>query len=245
MKKYFSQLGNAVLKAGIFFLCFSVLLVLVYRFVPVPWTPLMFIKHVQYSGDEDYKGIQHEWVKFDEIPNSLMLAVVCTEDQNYLKHYGFDLNAIQQAMEEAEEGGRSRGASTISQQTAKNVFLWPSSTWLRKGFEVWFTLLIETFWSKERIMEVYLNSIEFGKGIYGCNAASKNYFRKPAERLTMSESARLAVVLPNPVRYNAEKPSGYVLKRQAWTLNQMRLWGGKLNFETKEELPEKKSRKKK
>ncbi|HLG03873.1 MAG TPA: monofunctional biosynthetic peptidoglycan transglycosylase [Bacteroidia bacterium] len=218
------------LHAATFFICFSLLIVLAYKWMPVPWTPLMFIRAVQDSG-EDQTGPRHDWVKGARIPNNLQLAVVCAEDQNFLKHHGFDFEQIQHAMEDAEAGKRVRGASTISQQTAKNIFLWPTSSWARKGFEVWFTFLIELFWSKERIMTVYLNSIEFGKGVYGCEAASKNFFKKSVGYLNDSEAARLAAVLPNPHRLRADKASAYLVKRQRWVLRQMQLWGGKLEYE--------------
>lgn len=243
MKEALLKVWKFCLKAGFFFVFFSVLLTLVLRWMPVPWTPLMFIRYAQNIG-EDNARIKHEWVSASHIPNNLQLAVVCTEDQNYLKHHGFDFQQIKEAMERAEAGGKSRGASTISQQTAKNVFLWPSSSWLRKGFEVWFTVLIETLWSKERIMEVYLNSIEFGDGIYGCEAASQFYFKKSALHLSNAEAARLAVVLPNPLRFKANAGSGYVVRRQNWAIQQMGFWGGKLIYhpEEKEIKPPKKKK---
>jgi monofunctional biosynthetic peptidoglycan transglycosylase len=137
-------------------------------------------------------------------------------------------------MDEADDGERHRGASTISQQTAKNVFLWPSSSYVRKGFEAWFTVLIELFWSKQRILEVYLNSVEFGNGIYGCEAASQHFFHKHAKQLTVVESARLAIVLPNPIKFNVGKLTGYLQKRQNWALQQMRNYGGTLKFSSEE-----------
>jgi monofunctional biosynthetic peptidoglycan transglycosylase len=194
----------------------------------------MFIRMVHPAGKAEARCL-HNWVPIEKIPNSLQLAVVCTEDQHFLVHHGFDFDQIRAAMDEADSGGRVRGASTISQQTAKNVFLWPSSSWLRKGFEAWFTVLIEICWSKERIMEVYLNSIEFGDGIYGCEAASRYFFKKPAQRMSAAESAKLAVVLPNPHRFHVDAGSGYVMRRQSWALNQMQLWGGVLNYGTKSE----------
>lgn len=217
------------LKGGIFFVTFSILLVVVLRFLPVSWTPLMFIRLV-HPAEGSERRILHQWVSLDRIPNSLQLAVVCSEDQHFLVHHGFDFDQIKQAMDEADDGGRVRGASTISQQTAKNVFLWPSSSWVRKGFEVWFTVLIEVFWSKERIMEVYLNSIEFGDGIYGCEAASQYFYKKSAIKMNVAESAKMAIVLPNPHRLRVNAANGYVLKRQGWALNQMRLWGGVLKY---------------
>lgn len=225
------------LRAGLFFVSFSLLLVLVLKWLPVSWTPLMFVRVAQHIGDGKAK-IEHDWVSADHIANSLQLAVVCTEDQHFLVHHGFDFEQIQVAMDEAEKGGRVRGASTISQQTAKNVFLWPSSSFLRKGFEVWFTALIELLWGKQRIMEVYLNSIEFGDGIYGCEAASKHFYHKSALYLSPAESARLAIVLPNPIRFNVGKPSGYMMRRQSWALTQMGYWGGTLKYSDKKDQTE-------
>jgi monofunctional biosynthetic peptidoglycan transglycosylase len=159
-----------------------------------------------------------------------------------MRHNGFDFQAIERALDEAEDGGRIRGGSTISQQTAKNVFLWPSSTYLRKSFEVWFTFLLELFWSKQRIIEVYLNSIEFGDGIYGVDAASRYFFKHPAEKLNRLEAALLAVVLPNPFRFRVNAPGAYVRSRQSWALRQMDLWGGQLNYAMDDATDKKKSK---
>jgi monofunctional biosynthetic peptidoglycan transglycosylase len=241
MKIFFQRCWQFTWRAGIFFVLFSVLLVVVLRWIPVSYTPLMFIRYIQ--ADSGKAKIEHEWTAGSEIPNHLQLAVVCCEDQRFLTHHGFDFKEIEKAMAEAEGGDRHRGASTISQQTAKNVFLWPSSTFVRKGFEAWFTLLIELCWSKTRILEVYLNSIEFGNGIYGCEAAAQQFFHKSASKLTFSESARLAVVLPNPLRFNAGSPSSYLIKRQNWALTQMRNYGSVLKFPGAE--PEKKKEKQK
>lgn len=213
-----------LLRFTLFSATFSVLLVVVLKWVPVAWTPLMFFREM---GDAipEKTPIRHTWISANEIPPSMELAVVCTEDQRFLNHHGFDFEQIKEALEESEEGGRNRGASTISQQTAKNVFLWPTSSWIRKGFEVWFTFLIETIWGKERILEVYLNSIEFGAGIYGVEAASQHFFNKSAKNMTHSECARLAVVLPNPLKYDAGKPGKYINRRQSWALQQMKNYG--------------------
>ena len=230
MKTVIIDSWKFILKAGVFFLSFSIVLVIALRWIPVSYTPLMFIRCAQNAGNGNVQ-ILHEWNSINKISNNMQLAVVCTEDQNFLKHHGFDFESIQKAMDEAEDGGRRRGASTISQQTAKNVFLWPSSTYIRKGFEAWFTVLIEIFWSKKRILEVYLNSVEFGDGIYGCGAASHYFFKKSPDKLTMNEAARLAVVLPNPIKYNAAKQSPYLLRREAWALLQMKNWGGTIIFD--------------
>jgi len=184
--------------------------------------------------------LEKDWVPLEEISPHLQLAVVCSEDQNYLLHYGFDFKALKKAMMNNEKGKKMRGGSTISQQTAKNVFLWDARNYIRKAFEAYFTLLIETIWSKERIMEVYLNVIEFGDGIYGAEAAAQHYFHKGANKLTKEEAATLAVLLPNPRVYGKNIKGAYVLKRKAWALQQMRFWGGKLDYEKYEEEPEEK-----
>jgi monofunctional glycosyltransferase len=153
------------------------------------------------------------------------LAVVCSEDQNFMNHSGFDMKAIEQSIEASKQGKRLRGASTISQQTAKNVFLWPGRSWIRKGFEVYFTVLIEFVWSKERIMEVYLNSIEMGNGIYGAESAARFYFNTSAQNLSRTQAAAIAAVLPNPRKYSANPPGPYVQERISWIVGQMGQWG--------------------
>lgn len=193
----------------------SLLAVVVYKFVPVYYTPLMFIRlFEQFQEGKSFK-LDHKWVPMNEIAQPLAQAVVASEDNLFLDHHGFDMEQIQKARTEAERGKRVRGASTISQQTAKNVFLWPGKSYLRKGIEAYFTLLIEWIWGKERIMEVYLNSIEMGDGIYGAEAVARAHFKKPAYKLTRAESALIAASLPNPRRFNSGKPSPYLLKRQA------------------------------
>ena len=204
------------------FLLTSIGAVVAYRYLPVPLTPLMVIRLVEQAREGRELRLQHEWVSLDEISADLPLAVWATEDQNFLTHHGFDFKAISEAIDEAEKGGRRRGASTISQQTAKNVFLWPDSSWLRKGFEVYFTLLIELIWDKHRIMEVYLNSIEMGDGIYGAEAVAQAHFSRSASQLTREQCALIAVSLPNPLKFDSAHPSAYLLKRQAWALRQMR-----------------------
>jgi monofunctional biosynthetic peptidoglycan transglycosylase len=174
--------------------------------------------------------LKHDWVSLDEISPKLQLAVVCSEDQNYLKHYGFDWGAIEKAMKSNDSGKKIRGGSTISQQTAKNVFLWQGRSYIRKGFEAYFTLLIETFWSKERIMEVYLNSIEMGNGIYGAEAAAQYWFKKSAAKLNKDESSAIAAILPNPLKYVANPPSAYISERKTWVKQQMSFWGNKLDY---------------
>lgn len=201
-----------------FLFLFSILLVVIYKWVPVYYTPLMFIRSAQPSAPVR----KHQWVPIENISQAMVLAVVASEDNLFMTHHGFDKEQIRKAIDEAEKGGRRRGASTISQQTAKNVFLWPGKTYFRKALEAYFTLLIEFVWGKERIMEVYLNSIEMGKGIYGVEAASNAYFAKSAFRLTRSEAALIAASLPNPRKRNPAAPSPYMVKRQGEILSLMR-----------------------
>ncbi len=183
----------------------------------------------QKSNGKDMK-LKHDWVSLEGISPKLQLAVVCSEDQNYLKHFGFDWGAIEKALKANEEGKKLRGGSTISQQTAKNVFLWQGRSYVRKAFEAYFTLLIEVFWSKERIMEVYLNSIEMGNGVYGAEAAAQHWFKKSAKNLNKDESAAISAILPNPLVYVANPPSNYVSKRKNWIKQQMTYWGNVLDY---------------
>lgn len=182
----------------------------------------MYIRSWEHADEEEYSAWQHQWVPLDSISPYMAVAVMASEDQRFLKHHGFDLQAIKQAQTEFEEGGRRRGASTISQQTAKNVFLWPKSSWVRKGFEAYFTFLIELMWPKERIMEVYLNSIEMGKGIYGIEAVAQSHFHYHAKELSRSDCALIAATLPNPIRFDSSKPSPYMKRRQLQIKRQMK-----------------------
>lgn len=166
--------------------------------------------------------LKHHWVPLDEMSKYLPVAVMASEDQRFLQHHGFDVVEIQNAVEERMAGKRRRGGSTISQQTAKNVFLWPTSSWVRKGLEAYFTALIELCWSKQRIMEVYLNSIEMGDGIYGAEAVAQQHFGRPAEKLTRANCALIAATLPNPLKYSSKNPSRYMLKRQTAIMRQMK-----------------------
>lgn len=220
------RLLGALLWLGGGFIGICLLLVLIFRFVPVPTSGLMVQRRVEaWSAAKPYTS-HHRWVPLEDISPSLGVAVIAAEDQNFTEHFGFDWQAIEKAVQHNEHSRRKRGASTVSQQTAKNLFLWNSRSWTRKGLEAWFTLLIETGWSKKRILEVYLNIVEFGDGVYGAEAAARTYFGKPAKRLTPSEAALLAAVLPNPHRFHAGAPSEYIRGRQAWILTQMRQLGG-------------------
>lgn len=211
-----------ILKFFLWFFGLTILWVLVYKFVPVPYTALMAIRSIE--GTDKYET-RHDWVPIEEISPSLQLAVICAEDQTFLVHNGFDRQAIEKALENNEKGKKLRGGSTISQQTAKNVFLWPERSWLRKGLEAYFTLLIENLWSKERIIEVYLNSIEMGNGVFGAEAASNFWFKKSAKNLSTENSAALAAILPNPRKYSANPPGPYVARRTQWIVRQMRYYG--------------------
>ena len=217
MKRFFRFLLKLIL--GLFL--FSIFMVVLYKWVPVPFTPLMAIRYFENPEEE----LRHDWVPMEEISDNLKIAVIASEDQNFPNHNGFDYEAIQKALEDNKKGKRVRGASTISQQTAKNVFLWPQRSWFRKGLEVYFTFWIELLWSKERILEVYLNSIEMGKGIYGAEAAAQAWFGKSAEKLTAYEAAAIAAILPNPRQYRASPGSSYIQGRQSWIVRQMRNLG--------------------
>lgn len=223
MRKPVSKLLRYARNLLLFFFLSSLLAVIVYRFLPVYVTPLMVIRSVQQMVKGDKPTWRHTWVSFNKISPHLPMAVIASEDNRFAGHNGFDFIEIKKAIKENEKRKRKRGASTISQQTAKNVFLWPQSSWVRKGLEVYFTFLIEIFWSKERIMEVYLNSIEMGKGIYGAEAAAKYKFKTTADKLTRGQSALIAASLPNPIRFNSAKPSSYLLKRQKQILRLMKL----------------------
>lgn len=193
----------------VFFFGSTIAAVVVYKWMPVYITPLMITRSIE-NDDE----MQHRWVPIEEISENMALAVVSSEDNLFMSHSGFDFDQIQKAIEEAEKTGRQRGASTISQQTAKNVFLWNGRSWVRKGLEAYFTVLIELIWGKERIMEVYLNSIEMGPGIYGAEAVAQAHFGKSASKLTRREAALIAATLPNPLKYSSKNPSKYMRKRQ-------------------------------
>lgn len=209
------------------FIVVTALPVLLLRWID-PFTSAFMLREriaASAQGDAQYR-FRHEWVDFERISPHAAVAVIAAEDQRFAWHAGFDIDSIRQAMEENERGGRLRGASTISQQVAKNLFLWPGRSYLRKGLEAWFTVLIELIWPKKRILEVYLNVAEFGRGVYGVEAAAQTYFGRSAAKLTRHEAALLAAVLPNPKRMRVDRPSRYVISRQQWILDQMQGLGG-------------------
>jgi len=213
----FKKYSFKILRFGLlFFFGTSIFFTLLFRFINPPATPLMLIRVVENIADGKKPSITKDWVSLKQISPNLVLAVIASEDNNFESHYGVDFKAIEKATKLNSRGKKIRGASTITQQTAKNAFLWPARTYVRKGLELYFTGLIELLWGKKRIMEVYLNVIEMGDGIYGAEAASMNYFHKPAKNLTRSEAASIAAVLPNPRRWHPDKPTAYIAKKIAW-----------------------------
>ena len=222
MMKLLKTIQKWLQRLGIFFFASTILAVVAYRWLPVYVTPLMVIRCAQQVGRGETLQLHHHWVPLDSMSKYMPVAVMASEDQRFLEHHGFDFDAIDQALKERQAGKRQRGGSTISQQTAKNVFLWPKASWVRKGLEVYFTALIEIVWGKHRIMEVYLNSIEMGDGIYGAEAVAQLHFGHPASELTRSNCALIAATLPNPLRFSSKEPSAYMLKRQTWIMRQMK-----------------------
>ena len=207
-------------------LVFSIVAAGALRWISPPLTAMMLERRVDSWREGRAYRLDYRWVSWNRIAPTAALAVIAAEDQNFKTHHGFDFESIQKALEEHERGGRLRGASTVSQQVAKNIFLWSGRSFVRKGLEAYFTVLIEFTWSKRRILEVYLNIAELGDGVFGVEAASQRYFRKPALSLTPEEAATLAAVLPNPLHLKAIRPSEYVKERRAWILEQMGLLGG-------------------
>jgi monofunctional biosynthetic peptidoglycan transglycosylase len=211
-----------ILKTIMWFFILSIGFTVLYRFLPVPITPLMVIRFWEQAFDKEKEmRLKKDWVSISKISKNVPQAVIAAEDQKFMEHNGFDIEAMKKAWENNQKGKRVKGGSTITQQTAKNVFLSPSRNLIRKGLEAYFTFLMELIWSKERIMEVYLNVIEMGEGIYGIEAAAQTYFKKPASKLSRQEAALIAAVLPNPRRWSPARPTAYISGRQAWILRQM------------------------
>ncbi|MEG0916150.1 MAG: monofunctional biosynthetic peptidoglycan transglycosylase [Myroides sp.] len=220
VKKILKFIGKVIL----YFLGISIGLVILFKFIPVPFTPLMFIRTFEQIGSNDKVVWKRDWVSIDEMGTSIQKAVIASEDGKFTTHNGFDVKAIEKAYKNNQKGRKVKGGSTISQQTAKNVFLWPGRSYLRKGLEAYFTVLIEVVWGKERIMEVYLNSIEMGNGIYGIEAASQHWFNKSAKNLTKAEAAAIAAILPNPRVYKAKNSSRYIERRKNAIKRQMNFY---------------------
>ncbi|MBM4218325.1 MAG: monofunctional biosynthetic peptidoglycan transglycosylase [Gammaproteobacteria bacterium] len=204
----------------------SVVAVLAFRWLPVPMTAFMIGERLATRAADQSLDQRQNWVPWERISPHAAVAVIAAEDQKFPAHGGFDFSAIEQAVTDAQRGRRLRGASTISQQVAKNLFLWSGQSWVRKGLEAWFTVWIELLWPKQRILEVYLNVAQFGRGTWGVEAASRRYFGKPAAKLTRHEAALLAAVLPSPTRYRVVNPGPWVRQRQQWILGQMHRLGG-------------------
>lgn len=220
-----SKLTRFLLKVVLWFFGVSLFFVVLFKFVPVPFTPLMVIRAIENkaAGNEVY--FSHDWEPIENISKNLQKAVIASEDGTFLKHNGFDFTAMQKAYKNNERGRRIKGGSTISQQTAKNVFLWQGRSYFRKGLEAYFTVLIEVIWGKERIMEVYLNSIEMGDGIYGAQAATEHWYRKDAANLTPIQAAGIAAILPNPRKFKATSSSSYINNRKTKIMRVMRQVG--------------------
>ena len=219
--KFIKKLIRGIVVA---FLASTILSVVALRFIPVWFTPLMFIRCFEQVKDGRELRMSHHWVSLDEMSESMPVAVIASEDANFFSHHGFDFKAIEHAAKRNRQHPEKQtlGASTISQQTAKNVFLWPGRSWVRKGFEVYFTALIELMWPKKRILEVYLNSIETGEGIYGVEAVSRENWGLHADQITKEQCALIAATLPNPRKFSSKDPSKYMKKRQKRILHEMK-----------------------
>ena len=209
----------------LWFFGLSISLVVIYKFIPVPFTPLMVVRFVETKNNDQEVSFDHDWEPLENISPNLQKAVIASEDGTFLQHHGFDFNAMGKALKNNQKGKKIKGGSTISQQTAKNVFLWQGRSYLRKGLEAYFTFLIELVWGKERIMEVYLNSIEMGNGIYGAQAASRHWYHKDASHLSVKEAAGIAAILPNPRKFKASNSSSYINKRKTKIVRLIRHMG--------------------
>ena len=227
LKKIFKRLPKIVLKIFLGFFLLSTFSVLLMKWINPLTSSIMIQRKISAIVTfKDRQMIAYEWFSYDDISKQMALAVIAAEDQNFPTHFGFDIKQIQKAIKQHERGRRLRGASTITQQVAKNLYLWEGRSFIRKGLEAYFTVLIELLWSKERILEVYLNIVEMGDMIFGVGAASQIYFKKAPDKLTRGQSALLAAVIPNPIRFSVKRPSAYILRRQSWILEQMSSLGG-------------------
>lgn len=204
----------------------SLLPVLLFRWVPVPGSTVMVERWLESRNDTQAFTLQHRWIAYREIPDNIKMAVIAAEDQRFAEHRGLDLQAIRAAVKHNQRGGNLRGASTLSQQVAKNLFLWSGRSWLRKGLEAWFTLAIETLWPKQRILEVYLNIVEWDEGVFGISAAARHHFGVAPAQLSDQQAAQLAAVLPNPRRWSAASPPPQAMQRSQWIRQQVRQLGG-------------------
>ncbi len=221
-----NKLGKIIFLMGLGAVLSSVALVVFLKWFPIFATPLVFLRTGEYALQGKWVPIQKDWTPIEEISPHLQKAVIASEDPKFLEHNGFDFGAIAKAIEANKKRKIKMGASTISQQTAKNVFLYPSRTYIRKGLEVYFTVLIEAIWDKKRILEVYLNVIELGPGIYGAEAAAQHFYKKPAKSLSVGEAQLFAAILPNPRRWNPKTPTNFVLRRRNFIRRNLNLLGG-------------------
>ena len=218
----FRKITRLIWKIMLWFFGLSILSVIIFKWVPIPFTPLMVTRIVEFKLDGKDAIFSHDWVPLEDISPNLQKAVIASEDGNFLKHNGFDFEAMQKAFKNNNKGKRLKGGSTISQQTAKNIFLWQGRSYIRKGLEAYFTVLIELIWGKERIMEVYLNSIEMGNGVYGAQEAARHWYSKTATNLTPREAAGIAAILPNPRKFKASNSSSYINRRKDKIMRVMR-----------------------
>ena len=215
-----------IFKFAIIFFVSTVLIVFAMRWINPVTSSIMIQRQISALFHGEFELIKYHWVDYDDVSKFMPIAIVAAEDQNFPNHFGFDFKQIKKALNENKRGRRVRGASTITQQVAKNLFLWEGKSFVRKGIEAYFTLLIELLWDKQRILEVHMNVAEMGNNIFGVGTASLAYYRKSPAKLTKSQAALLAAILPNPNKYSAVKPSGYVRGRQNWIIKQMNSLGG-------------------
>jgi monofunctional biosynthetic peptidoglycan transglycosylase len=229
-KKTFKQklyrIFKRLLKFAIIFFVSTVLIVFAMRWINPVTSSIMIQRQISSLLKGDFQLVNYHWVDYDDVSKYMPIAIVAAEDQNFPNHFGFDFKQIEKAMKQNKKGKRIRGASTITQQVAKNLFLWEGKSFIRKGIEAYFTILIELLWDKKRILEVHMNIAQFGKNIFGVGIASLAYYKLPPGKLSMSQAALLAAVLPNPLRYSVLKPSGYVRGRQNWIISQINSLGG-------------------
>lgn len=222
LKHLSKKISSFIIKLIIAGFLFSVLQVICFKWIPLPFSFYMISERIEMWWNNNPKYVfKYQWVSLDKISNHMQTAVIASEDQTFVQHFGLDIDSIEKAIEYNKKSKKIRGASTITQQTVKNVFLWSGKSYFRKGLEVYYSFLVELIWGKERILEVYLNVIEIGLGVYGVEAAANKYFKKSASQLNRYESSLFTVVLPNPKRFNVAKPSSYMIRRQTWILEQM------------------------
>ena len=226
LRRFLRLLWRLIWRGALGFVVLSVALVLLFRFVPPPGSMVMVERKVQSWINSEPVDIQRQWRSWENLSSNAKLAVISAEDQRFPQHRGFDFVEMRRAWEASRDGERLRGASTLSQQTAKNVFLWSGRSWVRKGLEAWFTLLIETLWGKQRILEVYLNVAEWDTGVFGLEAAANHYFGASGSALTERQASLLAAILPNPRNRSASRPDAQVERRSQWIRQQMRNLGG-------------------